>query len=199
MTIAAIIGLTIIAAIVAAILSHMFATPLSGLTATCKVVINTTATEDTGITQDQSLTDAVKISETTSFTFGSTSGKIDLSCHVQDTLAASGSTTHDLRSMTDAFGNTITFSKIKAIFIRHRGTAGDSSGLNVGAAASDVFAAFLGSDTDILKVASGGVFFLRDEATGYTVDATNKDLKIEHDGVGTESVTYDLWLAGLST
>ena len=185
--------------LIALAVAGFFATPLAGLTASCKSVISSVATEDYGITEDSVLKDTVTISEPQNFTFGQAADQVDLIYHAKVTLAASANSEIDLQSILDAFGNSISFAKVKYLFIQHTGDAGDDSGIIVGGAASNAFSAFFGDPTDTMLLEADGEFTINAPGAGYTVDATHKELKLEHDGAGSESVIVNVLILGLSS
>jgi hypothetical protein len=108
----------------------------------------------------------------------------------QGTLAASASVTLDLTSYTDVCGRTTSaMVRMKGLFIWHIGTDDDSSitspssGLTLGAAASNQATLFFGTEaTDTLTIPSGGFYCQWTPlAAGVTVDGTHKSVKIAND------------------
>lgn len=113
------------------------------------------------------------------------------------TLAASGSESLDLAGvLTNAFGATLTFTKIKAIFI-----AADSTNTNdvvVGGAATNAFASMFGAATDKIKVKPGGAFaIVAPDVNGFAVTAGTADLLQIANSGGTTGVTYDIIIIGV--
>lgn len=131
---------------------------------------------------------------------GTGAGSANLLYVVQDDtgITASGSTTLDLQSLTDMFGNSISFSKVKVIYIENQST---TSGVNlvVGAAAADQWGAataFISTTTATVLVPAAGVLYAaRTDATGWVVDATHKDLKIAN-ASGSAAVPYKIVFIG---
>lgn len=116
----------------------------------------------------------------------------------QRTLSASSSESLDLAgSLTDAFGATITFARIKLIMIS--ASSANANNVLVGGAASNQFINWVGDATDVVVIRPGGVFLLAAaDATAYAVTAATGDLlKVANSGSGT-SVTYDVVLIGAS-
>lgn len=113
------------------------------------------------------------------------------------TLAASASEDLDLAgSLVGAFGNTLTFVKIKAILVI--ADSGNTNNVVVGGAASAQFVGPFGAANDTIAVQPGGVFMIAVPDTGWTVTATSADLlKIANSG-GTTGVTYKIVLIGTS-
>lgn len=115
----------------------------------------------------------------------------------QRTLTASSTETLDLSgSLTDAFGNVIAFTKIKAIIIY--AAIANTNDVVVGGAAGTQFVAPFGSATDKVNVKPGGFFAISaPDASGLAVvNASTDSLKIANSSSGT-SVTYDIVIIGV--
>jgi hypothetical protein len=113
------------------------------------------------------------------------------------TLAASASEDLDLAGvLTDAFGNVITFDKIKAIIVT--AAAGNTNNVLFGGAASAQASPWFGDVTDTLVIRPGGaICLIAPDATGYDITATSADLlKIANSSSGT-GVTYTIVLIGV--
>jgi len=114
------------------------------------------------------------------------------------TLAASTSEELDLAGgITDPYGTAITMARVKAIIIVSAAANGDV--INVGGAAANAFASWVGDATDKIVLRPGACFALAaTEATGYAVTAGTGDLlKIENADSG-DSATYDIIIIGAS-
>jgi hypothetical protein len=115
----------------------------------------------------------------------------------QRTIAASGNDDLDLAgTLTDAFGATITFARIKTLMIK----AADTNVNNVVVGgASSTFATWVTGTNPAVLVRPGGLLVLSaSDATAYAVTATSADtLRITNGGAGT-SVVYDIILIGSS-
>lgn len=111
------------------------------------------------------------------------------------TLTASSSEELDLAgSLSDAFGNTITFTTIKAIYIE--ADSDNTNNVEVGGSASNAFVLF-DNPTDILPIRPGGCFLIADfGANGYDVTAGTGDLLKIANSAGSTSVTYKIILIG---
>ena len=112
------------------------------------------------------------------------------------TLTASSTENLDLAgALTDVFGNTITFTKVKALIVQ--AASGNTNDVLVGGAASNGFISWVGDATDIVKVKPGGTFaIVAPDATGLAVTAGTGDiLKIANSSSGT-SVTYKIVVVG---
>lgn len=111
-------------------------------------------------------------------------------------LAASTSESLDLAgSLVDAFGNTITFTKIKVMLVMADAANGDN--IEVGGAATNAFASFLGDASDVVIVPPGGLILITaPDANGFAVTAATGDLlKINNADSGAAG-TYTIVLIG---
>lgn len=99
--------------------------------------------------------------------------------------------------LTDAFGTTLTFVKIKGIFIKNTATTAGEI-LNVGGGSAH-FINWIGAAGDIVKIGPDGLFVLwNPSAAGYAVTATTADiLRITNAGAGT--IVYQIILVGTSS
>jgi hypothetical protein len=114
------------------------------------------------------------------------------------TLAASSTEDLDLAGvLTDAFGATITFARIKTLLV-----AADAANINnvvVGNAATNGFISWVGGALHTVTVRPGGVLLLAAaDATAYTVTAATADLLRIGNSAGGTSVTYTIVLIGAS-
>lgn len=124
---------------------------------------------------------------------------VDLKYDITTTIAGGGSTTLDLAgSLTDVFGATITFARIKWIFINLTNDT-TASGVSVGNAAATQFVNWISSGTATVKVLNNGILLLgAPGATGYAVGAGASDfLKILNDD-GANVATLTICLVGSS-
>lgn len=115
------------------------------------------------------------------------------------TLGASATEDLDLAGvLTDVFGATITFAKVKAIIVG--AASGNTNNVNVTRPASNGLAVFLAA-SDGVAVRPGGVFALLTgdaDTNGYAVAAGTGDLLTFTNSAGTTSVTYDIAIIGTS-
>lgn len=132
------------------------------------------------------------------FTSGVSANQVDRIFHDTRTLTASATEDLDLAGgLTDAFGTTLTFVRIKGIIVA--AAAANTNTVQVGGAAANGFVNWVADVTDKINVRPGGVFALyAPDGTGYGVTAGTGDLlRIGNGGAGT-SVTYDLVVVGCS-
>lgn len=114
-----------------------------------------------------------------------------------NTLSASGTTDVDLAgSLTGAFGNTLTFARIKAIYVS--ALAANTNNVNVTRPASNGVPLFLAAG-DGIPVKPGGAFlWVAPDATGVAVTAGTGDLLTFTNSAGTTGVTYSVVVVGAS-
>lgn len=141
------------------------------------------------------------ISKALTLTDGTTAGKANRLFTNKSTIAASGADSLDLAaSLIDAFGATITFVKVKLLYVA--AAAANTNNVLVGGAASNGFITPFGAADDQLVLRPGAWMVLAAgaaDATGYAVTAGTGDLlAIENSGAGS-SVTYDIAIVGTST
>ncbi len=137
--------------------------------------------------------DPVLIQQLSLLTNGTASGQA--SQHFSDTrtIAPSGTDNIDLAgALVNAFGVTLTFTKIKLLFVR--AAAGNTNNVQVTRPASNGFVWFLAAgDGFSLQPGAWNCWF---DPVGITVTASTADiLAIVNSGAGT-SVTYDLVVIG---
>jgi hypothetical protein len=114
------------------------------------------------------------------------------------TLTASSAEDLDLAGvLTDHYGNTLTFARVKGLIIR--ASSANTNNVVVGNAASNGFVTWCGGATHTVSVRPGGVFALfAPDATAYAVTASTGDLlHVANSGAGT-SITYDVVIIGAS-
>ncbi|MGD8499091.1 MAG: hypothetical protein PVJ86_00495 [Phycisphaerales bacterium] len=148
-----------------------------------------TATKDLG-----TVTHTIALSRGKTYTNGTGANKAEIVFDDNRTLADAASETLDFQdgSLTDSLGTAVTIDIVRAVYIKNNST---EASLLVGGAVATVFGLFA-DDTDILKLRPGGEFFCTaPDATGIDI-TTNSDLKLEHDGTGTSSLTYDIIVVG---
>lgn len=125
---------------------------------------------------------------------GTGAGQANMTWSDTRTLNASSSESLDLAGvLTNAFGSTLTFTKIKGLIIT--ANSANTNSVLVGGAASNAFVNWVADSTDIIQLPAGSVFSFFNPA-GYVVTASTGDLlKIANSSSGT-SVTYDIVLIG---
>jgi len=155
-------------------------------------------------TPDSSVTDAPSIKDNNTFQvideLTNGTGARDVAStvwHDIRSLSASSDESLDLSgSITDAFGDTLTFTIVRGLFVANLDESSANTVLEIGAG-TNAFSSFLGSATDKVKVASGGVFCVwNPTAAGYAVTAGTGDvLKIANTSSDT-ACSYQVVIIG---
>ncbi|TQV85194.1 hypothetical protein FKG94_03115 [Exilibacterium tricleocarpae] len=117
--------------------------------------------------------------------------------HDQRTLAASANEELDLSgALTDAFGSAIAFTKIKSVVMFAAESNGDV--IEVGGAAANGFADWVGAAAHVVRLRPGGLFVLSapDDAA-YTVTAGTGDLLRITNTDAAGAASYDIILTGV--
>ena len=115
-----------------------------------------------------------------------------------NTLAASANVDIDLAgSLSDALGASLTFARVKGIFVR--AASGNTNNVVLGGAAATQFVGPFGAATHTMHVKPGGFLAnIAPDATGWTVGAGASDLlRVANSGAGS-TVTYDIMIIGAS-
>lgn len=113
-------------------------------------------------------------------------------------IAASGDEDLDLSGgLTDAFGNSIAFTGIKAMLIVADENNGDD--LVIGGASSAGFTSWVGGADDTIILPPGGFMLLgRKDAAGWLVTATTADLLTIANADSVDPATYKIVLVGIT-
>jgi hypothetical protein len=112
-----------------------------------------------------------------------------------DDMAASGTVTYDLAGgISDAYGDTVTFTKIKAILVRN-----ESDGtveIEIGGAAANQWYPMFDNANDIEKIAAGGCWF-HYNPEGWAVTAgTGDNFMIANNDSGS-TASYSIMVIGI--
>ncbi len=130
---------------------------------------------------------------------GTAAGQADLIFHDRRTLAASATEDLDLAGvLTDPFGGTLTFARIKALLIS--ASAANTNSVIVGAASATQWATLLNA-AGTVTLRPGGMFVAvagDADASAWAVTATTGDLLKVANSAGSTSVTYDIVAIGCS-
>lgn len=150
-----------------------------------------TKTNDLSTTKDR-----VELVISQAFANGTGNNQADLIFHDKRTLADGASENLDLSgSLTDVFGSTLTFAKIKAIIIQNLST---TQILTVGGAAANALINWVADATDKINIPPGGAFCIMAPLAGFAVTAGTGDiLKIANGGAG-DPADYNIWIIGTS-
>lgn len=145
------------------------------------------------LTKDVDLSSAgasVKFSPGTrlSFANGTGANKANMAYADTGTVAASGSASFDLTALTNAFGDSIDFSKIKAVLIEN--TSADDADI-------EISGNFFGTEVASLVVSPGGSFMLvLPDADGRAVTDTTADEITLTNASALVSAGYSIFLLG---
>lgn len=142
-------------------------------------------------------TDALVETARLIYTDGSGASQMDMSWHDQRTLSASATEDLDLAgSLTNAFGTTQTFARIKLVMVK--AASANTNNVNVTRPASNGVPLFLAAG-DGVAVRPGGVFlWAASDATGVAVTGGTGDLLTFTNSAGSTGVTYDVVILGAS-
>jgi hypothetical protein len=133
------------------------------------------------------------------FADGTAASQVDRVFTDQRTLAASATEDLDLAGvLTDIYGATITYAKIKAIVVRAAVANNAANPLQVTRSASNGAPLFMAAG-DGISLAAGEVFaWVSPSGSGKTVTAGTGDLLTFTNGAGTNSIVYDIVILGTS-
>lgn len=139
----------------------------------------------------------ISASQVVSLTSGTGAGQADLVFTDTRTLSASGTENLDLAgSLTDAYGATMTFARIKGLIIF--AASGNTNDVQVTRPASNGVPVFMAAG-DGIAVRPGGLFaWACSDATGVAVTASTGDLITVTNSAGTTGVTYTVVVFGAS-
>lgn len=169
------------------------ATTLTGLTGRVTGSIRLTGVKQLDLA---AATDPLVISLTRTITFGATDGKSDLIWHDERDLAATTAEELDLAgSLTNAFGDTLTFAKIDAIMFKN--TSSLAATLEIGPPAANGLALPWKAADDKLLFEPGGGMWLLAAPAGWAVTAATGDL-LEVENVDGVASVYEIAFVGRS-
>ncbi len=143
------------------------------------------------------LTAPLAVNETISFATGTATTLADLLWFDQRTLAASATESLDLAGvLTDAFGASLTFVKIKGLYVK--AAAANVNSVILGNGTNPFIGPFGAAGASEQYVVPGGMYLNVHPTTGWTVTPTTGDiLKVANSAAGT-AVTYDVAIWGTS-
>ncbi len=136
-------------------------------------------------------------SKTVSLPTGTTSSKADRLFSDTRTVGTSANEDLDLAAvLEDAFGQAITFVKVKAIAFYAHTT--NTNSVIVKPAASNGFTGPFGGASHSITIPPGGWFYVTAPVAGWSVVADTGDLINVANSAGTTTVTYDVMIVGTS-
>ena len=138
--------------------------------------------------------DNQRLSYPEAWTDGDAADKAEIVFHDQRTLTATSEDLDLYGNLTDAFGNTLSFAKVKAIFIKNKNT-GAGENLIVGGAAANGVSTLFSDTTDKLIIGPDGMLLLTNpSAAGYAITGGTADLlKLD---AGANTVVFDIVIVG---
>lgn len=148
----------------------------------------------------ESLRGAINYSKNKAFTDGTGSGKVQVVFSDTRTLGASGTEDLDLAGvLTNGFGKTITFTKIKAIMIHADPTNNAANLVVVSRPSSNGLVLFGAASGALAGLQPDGAFIFLQPGAGLTVTASTGDLLTITNSAGTNAVSYDVIIMGEGT
>jgi hypothetical protein len=143
------------------------------------------------------LTHAVNLNASLTFDDGTGANQANMIWSDTRTLSASATENLDLAaSLTNAFGTTLTFTKVKAILIT--AASGNTNSVQVTRPASNGVPLFMAAG-DGIALTPGGVFYAAwPDANGVAVTASTGDLISITNSAGSTSVTYSVVILGIA-
>jgi hypothetical protein len=140
-------------------------------------------------------TDQLSFQVTGSFTNGTGAAQANQQWSDQRTIVTGADDDLDLAgSLVDAFGVTITFTRIKTLIIRNLSA---TAILSVGGGSAAVTSLFVGAGDALVIPANGYVALGTTSGDGYAVTATTADiLRISHSGNVSASANYQIIIIG---
>lgn len=136
-----------------------------------------------------------EIAGSVSYADGTGAGQVSKEFSDKRTIGAASSENLDLSgSLTDAFGNPVQFSAIKAIIVK--ADAANVGNIVLGGAASNPFVGPFADATDKITIKPGGIFVLAHPGAGWTVTAGTGDILLMANG-GAADALYDIVLLGI--
>lgn len=127
---------------------------------------------------------------------GTSANQADIVYTASDSVTASGTDNIDLAgSLSDAFGNTLTYVEIVGLVVVNKNTtSGDT--IDVTPGASNGISTILGGTDPTIEVGPGGVLVLFSPVDGYGVTAGTHDILSITETGGANAVTYDIYILG---
>jgi hypothetical protein len=144
----------------------------------------------------RSASDPVIFDWTQLFSNGTGANQASQQFYDSRTLSASATENLDLAgSLTNAFGQTITFTKVKAIAVK--ASSGNTNDVQVQRASSNGVPIFMAA-SDGVQLTPGAFFVMAfPNANGVAVTGGTGDLLTITNSAGGSSVTYEIWILGV--
>jgi hypothetical protein len=149
----------------------------------------------------ESVTGAINFSKSKSFTNGTGAGKAQVVFSDIGSLAGSASVSLDLAgALLDAFGKTITFTKIKAILVYADPANNAANPVVVSRPTANGLPLLGTANVTVAGLEPGGLFlYMSPGANGIAVTAGTADILTITNGAGTNTVSYQIIIIGEGT
>lgn len=180
--------------IAAGLLILLIACSLSIGALTAKISLGLT-TQFTGSGDLSTPTDQMNITRAIEFTSGTGANQADVLFADSRTLADGANEVLDIYAsgtLLTPLGTALTMTKAKAIYVYN--TSADAS-LLIGGGTTPL--AICADGSDILKLPPGGKLVFTAPLAAGIATTTNKNLKFEHDGTGSSTLTYEVVVIGI--
>lgn len=165
------------------------------MTLSSQLGISVVATDDNTVELSR-LVDYLNLNRGKTFSEGEGADQVDMVFHDTRPLADGANETINLHdgTLTNKVGISITMDKLKMLYIKNNSADAD---LIIGAAGVNAIALFGTPATETLNLPPKGEFvFLCPDANGVDI-SVNADLKLEHDGTGSDPLNYDIVAYGV--
>lgn len=162
----------------------------TSLSATLSFILNWTFTNALDLS---TTSDSARLNKGDTLANGTGLDQADQLWHDTRSLAATTENLDLAGGITNAFGTTVTFARVKGILIHNKNTTAGHT-LTIGGASSAAFVLFVDT-SDKYAIGPNGVFFAWEpSAAGKVVTATTADiLKMD---AGANTIAYDIWIIG---
>jgi hypothetical protein len=161
------------------------------LTGSLQSVVSATETKASGLIPSASA--SLRVDKTVSLENGTGANQADVLWQDQRTLTATSEELDLAGILAGIYGPTLTFAKVKGLYIENTNIA-TGAVLTVGGAAANAFVNWVGDVTDKIKIGPGGHLQLASPVDGYAVGAGDK-LKID---AGAATIIYKIVILGTS-
>lgn len=169
----------------------------SGVRGQIYVTLNLTQVDTTNTAAAQGALNAIQLPAglaAINITPGTGNGQCNLLWGKTITLTGSSPQTLDLRSLTGPFGQVVTFSRVKVLYVRSQSTTYTHT-VTVGNASTNIWSAPWSSTTVTETTYGSSPMIKTNLGAGWTADATNRNLKLDP---GANTQTVEVFVVGLS-
>jgi len=165
---------------------------MATLTGKLSLIADFTYLKTTGLTDSQS---RALVKAITTFTSGSGDDQVNAIWTDDRNISASANDDLDLAGVeSDAFGDTLTFTKVKVIMVKADST--NTNDVVIGGAASNALANLFADTSDKIVIPPGGSFAITAPKDGWAVTAGTADILRIANSAGGTAVDYTIVIAG---